>query len=124
MKENVRTLKKTSRWYPIEMITDTDYTDDLALLTLAQAKSLLHSLEQAARDIDLYMNSDKTEFICFHQDDTISSLNDKPLKLVDQITYLGSHILSTESNVSICIGKAWTAIDRLWLYGNLIALIK
>ena len=46
---------------------DTDYADDLALLayTPVQAKYLLHRLEQAARSIGLYMNSDKTEFVCF-----------------------------------------------------------
>ena len=44
------------------MITDADYTDDLVLLanTPAQAKSLLHSLEQAAGGIYLYVNINKT----------------------------------------------------------------
>ena len=42
-----------------ETIADADYTNDLVLLanTSAQAKSLLHSLEQSARGIGLYMNS-------------------------------------------------------------------
>ena len=40
----------------------------------------------------------------FNQDGVLSSLNGKPLKFVDQFTYLGS-------NVSI--GEAWNAIDRL-----------
>ena len=31
--------------------------------TAAQAESQLHSLEQAAGDIDLYFNADKTEFM-------------------------------------------------------------
>ena len=55
-----------SRLYPAEK-TNTDYTDDLALLanTPAQAESLLHSLGQAASGIGLYMNSDKTKFKCF-----------------------------------------------------------
>ena len=47
-------IKKDEKtWYPAETMTDTDYTDDLVLLanTPAQAKSLLHSLEQAARGI-------------------------------------------------------------------------
>ena len=72
-------------------ITDVDYTDDQVLLasTSAQAKSLLHNLEQAARRIDPNMNSDKTEFMCFNQDAAIcSSLNSKPLKLIDQFIYL------------------------------------
>ena len=48
LKENGFTLKKTrSKLYPVQTITDTDYTDDIAN-TPAQARSLLHSLEQAA----------------------------------------------------------------------------
>ena len=46
-------LKKTkSRQYPDQTITDTGYADNLVLL--------LHSLEQAAGDIGLYMNVSKT----------------------------------------------------------------
>ena len=42
------------------------------------------------------MNSDKTNFMCFDQDGAISSLNEKPLKLVDQFVYLGSNISSSK----------------------------
>ena len=73
-----------------------------------------HSQEAAAaRSIGLYMNSDKTKFMCFKQDGAISTLNGKPLKLLDHFTYLGSNISSTESNINICIGKAYTALNRL-----------
>ena len=47
IKENGFTLKKArSRQYPAETIIDSDYTDDLALLTNApaQAKYTLHNL--------------------------------------------------------------------------------
>ena len=42
-------------------MTDADNEDDLALLanTLFQAESLLHSREQTAGNIDLYMNTNK-----------------------------------------------------------------
>ena len=61
----------------METMTDRDYADDLALLTNtpAQAKSLLHRL--------------------------------------DQFTYFGSNISFTESNINICLVKAWNTIDRL-----------
>ena len=51
-----------------------DSTDDLALLlnTLAQAKYMPYSLEQIARVIGLYVNSDKAELMCFNQDSVIS----------------------------------------------------
>ena len=51
--------------------------------------------------------------MCFNKEGVISRLNDKPLKLVDQFIYLGSNISSTDSDVHICIDKAWTAIHRL-----------
>ena len=59
--------------YPAESVTDADYADDLALLANAppQAKSLLCSIKLAARYMGLYLNSDKTEFLCFNQDITI-----------------------------------------------------
>ena len=94
----------------IETFKDIDSADYPALLTNTpvQAECLLHSLEQAARGIDLYMNLDKTEFMCFKQAGAISALNGRPLKLVNPFTYLGSSISSIERNVNICIGKAWT----------------
>ena len=89
---------KKSRQYPMEIITDTNSSDDLELLgnTPAYFESLLHRLEQAARSISLYLNSEKTDFMCFNQDGAISSLNDKPLKLVDQFIYINRMVSSTE----------------------------
>ena len=77
----------TSRWHPTKTITNTDYEDDLTLFinTSAQAESLLYRLEQAARGIGVNMNWDKTELTHFNQDVAIS-LNNKPVKLVDQFT--------------------------------------
>ena len=45
--------KARSRRYPVVTITDEDYVDDLALMadTIADAQTLLHSLEVAARDV-------------------------------------------------------------------------
>ena len=43
----------------------------------------------------------------------LQSLNGNPLKLVDNFTSLGSNITSTENDVNIQTGKAWTAIDNL-----------
>ena len=47
--------KRRSRWYHVETMTDTNYTDDLALLTniTAKAESQLHSLVQVAGCIGL-----------------------------------------------------------------------
>ena len=65
MKENIFMLtKEKNRRYPTQTITDADYANDIALQanTPAQAKTLLHSLEQAAGGIALHVNADKTEY--------------------------------------------------------------
>ena len=61
MKENsFKLAKEKSRRYPAQIITDTDYDNDIALLanSPAQAESLLHSPEQAADSIGLHVNTD------------------------------------------------------------------
>ena len=50
------------------------------------AESLLHSLERAAGDVGLQVNTDKTEYMCFNPSGDISTLNGGPLKLVDKFT--------------------------------------
>ena len=70
MKENGFTLKKArSRQNPIETIMD---ADDIVLLanTSTQAKLLLHSLEQAAGYIGLYVNADKMQYMCLIKKET------------------------------------------------------
>ena len=92
-----------------------DYVDDLAhhTNTPAQAESLLHSLEQAAGGISLYVNTYKKDFMSIKQEGAIWTLGGIPLKLVDQFTFLSSNITSTETNVSVYIVRTWTAIGRL-----------
>ena len=57
--------------------------------------SQLHNLEQEAGSIGLRVNANKTEFMSFKQDGSISCLTCKPLKLIDQFKYLSSSISST-----------------------------
>ena len=107
--------KKRSRRYLAKIITDADYTDDIALLanTPNQAERLLHSLEWAAAGIGLHVNAHKTEYMCYNQTGDISTLDGTSLKLVDKFTYLGSSVSSTEKDIDTWLTKAWTAIDRL-----------
>ena len=64
--------------------------------------------------------------MCFKQKGTISILSGKPLILVGQLTYLGSKISSTESDINIRLAKAGNAIDRLLITwkSNLFGKIK
>ena len=59
------------------------------------------------------MNAEKTEYMCFNQKGDISTLNGVSLKLAHEFTYLGSSVSSTESDINICLEKAWAATD--WL---------
>ena len=91
---------------------DADYMNNLAFLQNmpVQAQFLLHSLEQAAGGTGHYVNK---MLMRVKQKGDISHPSGGLLKLVDQFTYLNSNISSTESNVNICLSKAWNAIDRL-----------
>ena len=84
----VKMVKERSRRYPAQTITDADDADDIALLANipAQAETLLHDLERAAAGIGLYVNADKTEYMCFNQRGNISTLKGGPLKLVVKFT--------------------------------------
>ena len=89
--------KQKSRRYPGKKITDADYADDLAVLadTLKDVTTLLHNIEKVAKQIGLYLNADKTEFICENQDASAS----------------------TEHDVNIRLGRAWSALnqmDKIW----------
>ena len=122
MKENGFTLAKARiRRYPAETVTDVDYADDIALLanTPAQAEFLLYNLGRGAVGIGLHFNADKTEYMCFTQRGDIPTLKGGPLKLMDNVTYLGSSVSSTENDVNTRLAKAWTANDSDRSYGSL-----
>ena len=108
IKENgFKLTKERNRRYPVQTITDANYADDIALLanTPAQAETLLHSLERAAAGKGLHVNAHKTEYMRFNQRGDISILNDSSLKLVDNFTYLGSSVSSTETDINTRLAK-------------------
>ena len=65
-------------------MTDADYTDDRVLLanTPVQAESLQHSLESVAEGTDLYINVNKTEVMCFNQEEAFKCQASKISRLV------------------------------------------
>ena len=72
----------------------------------AQAESLVHSRERAAGNIDLHVNADKTEYMCFNQRSDISTQKGGLLKIVDKFTYPGSSVSSTEKDINTRLAKA------------------
>ena len=89
------------------------YNSSVPIQDVAQAETLLYSLERAAAGIGPYVNASKMEYMCFNQRGDISTLNGSSLKLVDMFTYLGNSVSSTEKDINSRLAKAWTAIDRL-----------
>ena len=51
--------------------------------------------------------------MCCNQTGDISTLDGTFLKLLDEFTYLGSSVSSTEKDIDTQLTKAWTAIDKL-----------
>ena len=116
IKENgFKLAKERSRGSPKKTITNVDSADDIALLANAptQAETLLHSLERVVAGINFHVNARKTEYMCFNQTVNISTVNGSALKLVNNFTYLGSSVLSTEININTRQAKAQIAYDRL-----------
>ena len=107
--------RKEAGKYLVLTITDADCADDIALRanSLAQAESLLHSMEQSADGISVHVNVDKIKYMCFNQRGNISKLKGGPLKLADKFTNLWSSVSSTENDINARLAKTLTVIDRL-----------
>ena len=101
-----------------EYLTDTDFADDIALISqsLAHAQDLLQSLEQASNGVGLYLNETKTECLnrCLSdKDHPVKILNGTPLKQVEDYKYLGSFISSSEKDFITRRGMAWSACNDM-----------
>ena len=91
--------------------------------TPVQAKTLLHSLERATAGIGRHVNAHNTEYMCFNQTGDIFTLNGSPLKLVDKLTYLGSSVSSTETDINTLLWHGRLSIGYQ-SYGSQTWLIK
>ena len=89
------TPQRSSR-YPATYLTDTDFADDIALISqsIDNAQSLLQSLEQTANYVGLYFNERKTEFFsksaAIDNNQKIKTLRNKEVKQVDDYMDLSS----------------------------------
>ena len=80
--------KRKSKRYPAMKITDADNADNIPL----------HSIERTAKKIGLYLNADKTEFICFNQDasEGMKSFNGEKIKQVKATSPLPNMMLTSD----------------------------
>ena len=108
--------RSRSRRHPAKVICDTDFADDLALLSnsLEQAQELLTRLENAAKQIGLHINNSKTEYMLFNQDEgDLKALDGDVLNQVEDFQYLGAWLNTCSKDINIRIGRAWTALLKL-----------
>ena len=75
--------------YPAAYLTDTDFADDIALVSqsLEHAQDLLQSLEQASNGVGLYLNETKTE--CMNR---CNSNNSHPVKTLNGTSQTGRRL--------------------------------
>ena len=101
MKDNsFKLANERSRRHPAQTIMDADYADDI-VNTPTRAKTLLHSLEQAATGIGLHVNTEIMQYVWFNQRGNISTLNGSSLKLVDKL-FVHNQLISEKYS---CIKK-------------------
>ena len=108
--------KRKSRRYPEVKISDTDYADDLSLLTdtIEQAQEFLLSLEEAAAAVGLHLNEGKTKFMATgFEEPPLTTTSGRQLEHVQDFVYLGAHLRSTEHDLNVRKAKAWAACHRL-----------
>ena len=66
--------KKRSWWYLKDIMADANDANELVLPAIiqGQAESIFQRIEQPAGIIGLYLNANKTEYMCFKQKKPIS----------------------------------------------------
>ena len=98
------------------IITDSDFADDIALISdnLEKAQLLLLRVEIAADIIGLHVNEKKTKFMIMNDlEGDLLTLQGNELERVDDFEYLGSWINNTERDMKIRIAKAWSALNKM-----------
>ena len=109
-------MKQLSRKYPAKMLTDADFADDLVILSDKignAAKLLLKILETIAASVGLCLNTTKTKFIAVNTEGTVTAQNGCDVEQVNNFNYLGSKIISSENDIQVTIGSAWSALNKL-----------
>ena len=113
-RERIFTPPQGGSRQPAEYLTDTDFADDIALISqsLEHAQDLLLS-----NGVSLYLNETKTDCLnrCLSNADlVVKTLNGASFKMVKDYVYLGSYISSSEKDFSVRKGMAWSACKDMY----------
>ena len=110
--------KRSRRVAPI-IVTDLDFADDFALLTveIEQAQEILRSLEHETAQVGLHCNAKKTELQlqAYYQEQpvNINARDGTPIKVVPNFKYLGAWTESTDKDFAVRKALAWSACQKL-----------
>ena len=108
--------RKSSR-QPEVRIADLAYADDIALLnsSIQLAENLLHSVEQSAAQVGLYLNAPKTNILTsnINMEYNINSLSGEAISQVKDFKYLGAYVSSCIYDFNARKALAWSAANKL-----------
>ena len=112
------TLKPArSRRIGAERVTDTDFADDVALLSdsVEDLGVLMREVEGVCREMGLEINRQKTEFMVEGIPDPspLISLDGTKIKLTEDFKYLGSWVRDSKRDIKVRKAKAWNACHGL-----------
>ena len=101
-------------------VSDLDFADDIALLENCplKAQNQLDALRNSARTTGLEINIAKTEQMRLNLPANQPSppnltIDGQGIAVVDDFKYLGSYVGSSEKDISIRLGLAWGAFNKL-----------
>ena len=84
-------------------------------LTLKQAEEMLAKLENAAQQVGLEINENKTEIVNINPDSDyqVKSTTGKHIKITSNFKYLGSQIPDSFTDFKYRKAQAWDAMNKL-----------
>ena len=93
--------RRSRRQHPI-IITDTDFADDIALISehISQAQEMIIRVETETGRIGLFLNEKKTETMQYNQEyeTPIIGKSGGVIKVVDNFKYIGGWMHSTQKD--------------------------
>ena len=110
--------KRSRRHQPI-IITDTDFADDIALISkeIEQAQEMLTRVEHEASKVGLHLNAKKTELMKFNLPGSagVHASDGSLIKETENFKYLGGWLGSSKKDFEIRKALAWSACNKLTL---------
>ena len=107
--------QRRSRRHPTVKLEDTDFADDLTLLSdsTVEAQEFLLCIEEAANSVGLHLNESKTKYLTVNCPDTTIKAKNGNIERVVDFVYLGSWIDNTIHDFKVRKAKAWKACNEL-----------